>query len=60
MTNSNPNQEEDIKFTWSTIGDGTPGGEEMKKIFMDVIKERAAEGYIIEQQYLNRRTEFEV
>ncbi len=58
MNNQENNQE--ITWTWSTPGDGTEGGNLLDKIIKEVMEERAAEGYLNEQQYLNRRTEFEV
>ena len=51
---------QEITWTWSTVGDGTEGGNLLDKIIKEAIEERAAEGYVNEQQYLNRRTEFEL
>ena len=57
MNNKEDNQE--IKFTWYKPGDGKEGNP-LDKIIREVIEKRAAEGYVNEQQYLNRREEFEL
>lgn len=49
--------EEQIKFTHHTFGDGTELGDLMKKVLMEVVHERAQQGYVNEQEFLKKEQE---